>query len=281
MTNQNKTEIKAKLGQYVAKYDSQNKAANSLRGVSAATISQILNDNWDKISDEMWRNIAAQIGARQWVTVETSFYRLFTELIEDARLNSFVYAITTEAGSGKSFAISTYASTHRNVYHIVCCEMWSLQAFLFEILRTLGLEQKTLQNNNVAMLAEIVAALKKMDCPVLIFDEADKLRQPLLYSLITLYNQLEDYCGIILCATSHLETKIVSGVRLGKLGFNELYSRVGRKFIQIPSCRRDDINAICKANGIDNQDEQAEVFNGCDSDLRRVKRMIHAIKKRN
>lgn len=280
MTDQTKSEIKVKLGDYVAKYDSQNKAANSLRGVSAATISQVLNNNWDKISDEMWRNIAAQIGSRQWASVETTFYRLFTDLLEDARINSFVYAVTAEAGSGKSFTAAIYAANHRNVYHIVCCETWSLRAFLFELLRTLGVEQRAFQNDNVAMLVEIVSMLKKSDSPLLIFDEADKLRQPLLYSLITLYNQLEDYCGIVICATSHLEKKIHSGVRLGKLGFNELYSRIGRKFISIPSCGRRDVAAICEANGIDDADDQAEIYNDCEGDLRRVKRLIHAIKNR-
>lgn len=280
MTDQTKSEIKTKLAHYVAKYDSQNKAANSLRGVSAATISQVLNDNWEKISDEMWRNIAAQIGSRQWATVETSFYRLFTDLLEDARLNSFVYAVTAEAGSGKSFTVAAYAASHRNVYHIICCEQWSLQAFLTEILRALGMEQKTMINDNLSMLNEIVATLKKSDCPLLILDEADKLRQPLLYSLITLYNQLEDYCSIVICATSHLEKKIHGGVRLGKLGFNELYSRIGRKFVQIPSCKRADIVAICKANGIEDLDDQAEIYNDSEGDLRRVKRLIHAIKNR-
>ena len=36
---------------------SQNKAAASLNAVSAATISQIFNGNWELITDEMWRTI--------------------------------------------------------------------------------------------------------------------------------------------------------------------------------------------------------------------------------
>ena len=39
----------------MAKYGSQNKAAQSLVGISAATVSQLLKGNWDNVSDEMWK----------------------------------------------------------------------------------------------------------------------------------------------------------------------------------------------------------------------------------
>ena len=47
------------------KYGSQNKAAQSLVGISAATVSQLLKGNWDNVSDEMWKNVASQIGYKQ------------------------------------------------------------------------------------------------------------------------------------------------------------------------------------------------------------------------
>lgn len=61
---------------------SQNKAAASLNAVSAATISQIFNGNWELITEEMWRNIAAQIGydPRKWVVIQTQGYtRMYVE----------------------------------------------------------------------------------------------------------------------------------------------------------------------------------------------------------
>ena len=72
---------------YVDSKDSQNAAAKSLRGVSAATVSQILNGKWELISDEMWRTVARQIDydPRQWVTVETEGYKRMTDVMADAQ----------------------------------------------------------------------------------------------------------------------------------------------------------------------------------------------------
>ena len=104
MTNLNKEQIKLKLAEYCARFESQNKAANSMKGVSSATISQVLNNNWDLISDEMWRKIAAQIGfsSNDWQVVETRDFRLLTALLTDAQLNSNVFAVTGDAGTGKT-----------------------------------------------------------------------------------------------------------------------------------------------------------------------------------
>ena len=97
---------------------SQNKAAASLNAVSAATISQIFNGNWELITEEMWRNIAAQIGydPRKWVVIQTQGYTRMYDLLQDAQENALVMAVTGDAGCGKSQAIQTYARQHRDVF---------------------------------------------------------------------------------------------------------------------------------------------------------------------
>ena len=57
-----KQNIATALSTYCERYESQTRAANSLKNVSAATISQMVNGKWDMIKDDMWRNVAAQIG---------------------------------------------------------------------------------------------------------------------------------------------------------------------------------------------------------------------------
>ena len=44
------------------KYPSQTKAAGSLKNTSVGTVSNILNGRYENISDEMFRNIASQVG---------------------------------------------------------------------------------------------------------------------------------------------------------------------------------------------------------------------------
>ena len=62
MKTSEKQVIAKKLASYCEMKGSQNKAAATLEGVSSATISQILNGNWELISDEMGRSISVQIG---------------------------------------------------------------------------------------------------------------------------------------------------------------------------------------------------------------------------
>ena len=57
-----KNAISESLRAYVAKYPSQTKAAGSLKGVSVGTVSNILNGRYENISDEMFRNVASQVG---------------------------------------------------------------------------------------------------------------------------------------------------------------------------------------------------------------------------
>ena len=130
------------------------------------------------------------------------------------------------------------------------------------------------------MMQEIVSELKRQKNPLIVLDEADKLTDQVLYFFITLYNQLEDQAGIVLCATNYLEKRIKRGVKLNKKGYNEIYSRIGRKCIELKGLSASDISSICQANGITVQNDIQDVIQDCESDLRRVKRSIHALKNK-
>lgn len=279
MENQEKKQISEALESYCARFESQNKAANSLKGVSAATITQVLQGNWDLIADRMWRNIASQIGCtnREWVAVETGNYKMLTQLLEDARQFSNVFAICGEAGSGKTFTIQQYASEQKRVYVLSCCGYWNQKMFMQELLTTMGRDCSGYTVGE--MMSEVVRGLKKEDHPLIIMDEADKLKDQVMYFFITLYNQLEDHCGIVMCATDHLKKRITRDFKKGKEGYKEIYSRIGRKFVELDGVGNADIAAICISNGITDRATIKEVIEDSEWDLRRVKRKIHALKQ--
>ncbi|RWX00952.1 ATP-binding protein [Flavobacterium cerinum] len=278
MTNFDKQQIVDALKEYIAKFDSQNKAANSLKNVSAATISQMVNSKWDLIKEEMWRNVSAQIGGsntNEWVIVETSSHKRLNGLLTDAQEHSNVFAAIGDAGSGKSNTMKHYAN-NPNAYRLQCSEFWNRKIFLAELLSAMGSDHSGL--TVAEMMYEAVSRLKKKEKPLLMLDEADKLSDQVLYFFITLYNELEDHCGIVLCATDHLKKRIKKGIALNKKGYNEIYSRVGRKFIELSSVDFTAVTQICVANDIIEKSQIKKVWEDCDNDLRRVKRKIHALK---
>ena len=65
ITMKEKNAVSERLRAYVAKYPSQTKAAGSLKGVSVGTVSNILNGRYENISDEMFRNVASQVGGME------------------------------------------------------------------------------------------------------------------------------------------------------------------------------------------------------------------------
>jgi len=264
------------LTAFVERMGSQNKAATALK-ISNGTVSQIMNRNWDLISEEMWRGIAAhlRLNKKEWASVETRDYKMLTQLLTDAQDNSNVFAITGEAGTGKSHTIRLYTESHKRVYAIQCADFWNRKIFLQELLSSMGRDHSGLNVND--MMNEVVRTLKSQDRPLIILDEADKLVDPVMYFFITLYNRLEDHCGIILIATDHLAKRIMAGLRKNRKGYKEIYSRIARRFIEMTGPSTSDIMAICMANGIQDQQQIRKVMEDSDSDLRRVNRKIHSL----
>ena len=279
MKKTEKQAIAERLQAYVASKESQNKAAKTLKGVSPATVSQVLNGNWELISEDMWRTIATQIGydARKWVVVETEGYDSMYEVLSDAQENALVFAVIGDAGCGKSQAIKVYGERNRNTLVLSCSEYWNRKQFLMELLRSLGVDASGC--TVVDMVADAVHQLKRREGVLLVLDEADKLSDQILYFFITLYNQLEDHIGIVLCATQHLEKRIVRGVRNNRKGYREIYSRIARKFVQMPVVNASNIAAVCMANGITDKKTISEIVDDSDCDLRRVKRLVFAAKQ--
>lgn len=278
ITADEKKQICEQLRAYCKRMGSQNKAAASLNGVSSATISNILNEKWETITDDMWRSIAAQIGggktAEGWQLMPTRAYKAMMFTLESSQRDALVVGVIGEAGSGKTEAIKTYTAGGRNVYHLVCSEYWNRRTFMAKVLQTMG---ATYSGNTVAdMMDTIVDTLKRKESPLIVLDEADKLSDQVLYFFISLYNQLEGHCGIIMTATRYLKARLEKGLRLNRKGYAEIYSRIGRKFVELPLLNSEDVAAVCVANGITDAKAINSIVDEADGDLRRVKRSVWA-----
>lgn len=281
MDNQEKIRIKEELGRFVGVKGSQNKAANALDGVSPASVSQIVNGNWGLISDEMWRSIGAQLKVRDknWNIATTNNYNDLMQLFAYSQDESLVMAVTGGAGCGKTATAKAYQHRNGNVFVLCCNEYWNRKLFMQELLKEMG--RNPAGDTVGEMMTDIVGSLKKMERPIIIMDEADKLSDQVFYFFITLCNQLEDQCGIILMATDFLEKKVRRGLRLNKKGYKEIYSRIGRKFVSLQNLTPQDIAVVCMANGLDGKQDIKRVVDDAEGDLRRVRRKVFAITKKN
>ena len=102
ITNIQKQEVVLLLNAEKDRLGSYAKVAKKV-GVSDATISLLVNNNWDQITEEMWLPVANAIGYRPegWQVVQTTNSAIVQSAAKRAKDGSLFMAIAHRAGSGK------------------------------------------------------------------------------------------------------------------------------------------------------------------------------------
>ena len=286
MEESEKRIIVENLKSYIQKYPSQNKAAGSLEGISAGTLSSMLNGNWSRISDSMWTKVAEQVkpmgssSATGWTIVETGAFQEISYAMQDAQEYMNVTWVAGEAGCGKTTTGRLYAESHKEAFYILCSEDMLKGEFVRTIARRLGIRS---EGYTVRELWQaIIDSIIQMERPLIIFDEADKLPESVFQYFISMYNNLEDRCGVVFLSTDYIKRRISNGLRYGRKGYKEIFSRIGRKYFDLEPTRAQDVYAICTANGITSREDIDKIIkegDGYDFDLRRVKKSVHRMKR--
>ncbi len=282
LSDKEKKDIQRQLISYAEGYDSQSKAANSLQGItSPGTFNAIVNGKFENVSDNMFLKIRAAIAAGQtdgWRLCETAAFKDVETFLDDAQRYHNVSWVVGQAGIGKTTAAYQYARAHRNVYVLPCSEDMHKAEFVEELAKKIGIRNDGLTVR--ATLNRIVDELVKKERPLLVFDEGDKLTDSVMYYFISLYNALEDKCGIVFLSTDYIDKRMKKGLKLKRKGYEELYSRIGRRFVPLSMVTEYEVNAICRGNGLTDDGAIATVIkdsgdikdSSVEFDLRRVKK---------
>lgn len=276
MDDNKKTDIRNRLAKYCQRYPSNNMASASLKGISAATISNILNGKWNQISDEMWRRLESQLVRNEgWQIFSTRAYQDVTLYLDYCQEHSSVMWVAAPAGIGKSTAASSYTALHRNVYRLTCSPDMTRSDFVHELAGQIGVRTNgmTLRES----FQEILRILVTLERPLLVFDEADKLADSVMYYFISIYNALEGRCGIVFMSTAAIKKRISNGVLRDKKGYDEIESRICRRYIDLTPVSAAEIEQICLLNNL--QDPAAikrvkDDVRAFGNDLRRVKQSV-------
>lgn len=267
-----------KLAALVARKGSQEKAAKSLKGVSSASISLILSGRGGEVRERMWQNIATQLEvSNEWQKADTVQYRQLSQLLDDAQEDHLVMSVVAPAGTGKTFTSKSYEEDNKEVYRLACSEFWSKNDFIDELLRSLG--ENGLGYSKKERINKAIEAIRRKQQPLLVFDEFDKLNDNVWFFFITLYNELEGKCGMVLLSTDSIEVRIKRGLRLNKRGYNEFWSRLGRRCVKLSAVDYEDIKAVCEANGESRASVIEDIVRDSEGDLRRVTRRLYGTKK--
>ena len=267
LTPDDKKDIQELLKEAIKTYGSARAVANRC-GVSDATISLIAKNQYITQGEDMWRTVAAAIGwnKKGWVVApDTTNIRIATQALSDAKEQSMFIPISYNAGSGKSTAINNFIKNDKtnNTFRILCRD-WSRREFLIRLRIAFGLPVIVGVPTLDDMLEQIIYHLKnRHGRPLLILDQANSLKPSVFGYLIHIYNEVEDQLGLVMSGTENLEKEIKRGVNLGRRGYDEIDSRLGRKYIHLIGNTKQDVFKICQANGITDKAIQLTVWNEC------------------
>jgi DNA transposition AAA+ family ATPase len=281
MNTEQKNKITTRLAEHSRELGlSQAQLSRRITDVSATTINFILTNKWKEqdglISDDMWNRVANYLGeGNGWVTVDTRNLKAIKKMCRDCHTKSIARAIAGEPGRSKTEALKAYAGNNANVFYLECSEFWSKKMFLNKLRQAMGLQQE--QATSAEIMEDIIQHLSKLNKPLIIIDEADKVQEALCGFFVTLYNHAKN-CGFILSGSVFFEKHFRKGVRLNRRGYSEAFSRIGSEFIMVPPVSNQDVRAICEANGLTDELQTKEVINSCGGDLRRVARLVNDFK---
>jgi DNA transposition AAA+ family ATPase len=270
MTNVNKNTIVEAVRRRIDVVGSQNTVARQL-GISAAHLKSIREGDLDKVADKTLNKIARMLNVQErWQQAETRNYTRVMNLCKHTQSLGLSRAISFAPGTGKTYALRAYADVTTNAFYIECEEYWSKKVFLRELRRAIGLDDAPM---GIAEMVEgIMDELKKIDHALVIIDEADKLKDSVLNLFKTLYNKTS--AGFVLAGTPHFRHRVEKGVRLNKMGFAEIHSRIGGNFIRLYPISDDDVRLICQSNGVDDPSAVEHIIDTVQRDFRQIRASI-------
>ena len=236
--------------------------------INAAALSTILAGKYGANEAQMLQKIAKKLDYREstWKVVRTlANYKRIEALLADAKHESMWFAISNKAGSGKTAAMEDlFNRDTTGTLVFIQAEEWSGRQFLIKLIgKTLGESELSGGYKTIAQLTDMVVNFfndMSLENPVLLIDEADKLRPAALRTLIPIYNRTEGRLGLILSGTENLKKEIQAGVRLHKKGFDELESRFGRTYINLRGAIEREVYDVCLANGITDKEVQGRIW---------------------
>lgn len=274
METQQKTLISNEVASLAKKLSQQKVAIKA--GVSAATINHIINQKWEMIKSDIWYKVQSSLRIDlNWNHADTSNYLNFMNLLQGTQERSLSIAIAMNEGRSKSHSYKKYERLNENVIYVECKNYWTKKTYVQALLKATGMNSE----GTVGELIEnFVDHVRTLHNPIIIIDQADKLKDPQLDLFMDFYNDLEGHCAFVISGVPALSKRMLRGVQRDKIGYRETYSRFGRTFIKFPEINQDDVTAICNANGIDDADHVIEIFNMCEGDMRRVRRLIEKAK---
>lgn len=248
-----KNQIMEALDQYMSAHSITQNDVASRSSVNAAYLSNMRKGDYTikvgqkivEINAKYFNRIAEFIGfsvdRMLWETRSTAQLQEILAVLSDAKDNAETAVITGETGCGKTFSADLFRKRFPNeVFIVKVGSSDNLGDLLDKVLDALNIE--SVKKSKSSKLRQIAAFMKKVSegglDPVLIFDEAEYMKQPALCALKELYDVLNSWCSLVLIGTEQLTENIEKLKKRNKAGIPQLYRRIKFRIRNLPAIDR-------------------------------------------
>lgn len=239
-----KSEMKIKIMEALEKY-------MELHGISANEIAKRSNVNSSyisamrsgattikvgskdvEISDKYYNAIAKQIGYKleksYWEPVATPQMLRILATLEDAKKYGYTNVIIGETGAGKSYVAEIFAQRFPlDCFKITVSSQDNIGDLMEKICEKIHIATEKSKSKTLRSIAKKMQQLHADgNSPMLIFDEAEYMRQPALCNMKELYDNLNGVCSIVLMGTDQLTRHIDKMRKKNRDGIPQLYRRI-------------------------------------------------------
>jgi AAA domain len=185
-----------------------------------------------EISDKWFFKLAEFAGLpikkQYWNTLQTVQFVGVISALEAAKKTSRISVVICETGQGKTYSVEKFVHANpQHTYKVTVSDAHKLRDILDELLDQLNLEHKYGTAAQLRSISDKMKELKHSGArPIIIIDEAENLKLPVIKSLKALYDIINGYASLCLIGTSQLIKRLEYMKKKDRSGVPQFYRRI-------------------------------------------------------
>jgi DNA transposition AAA+ family ATPase len=242
-----------------------------LYDIKKGDFSKVKKTHLDKMDAAM--ESAKGLNTEGWQMAKTKNSSIIYGALGKAQNDKLCLALTGKTGFGKTAICKLYRRKNADVVYVHCNTEMTKLGFLQAIATDVSLPNAHNHRSVESLIKAIVRYLSRFNKPLLVIDDAGKLRDSAFRMFQILFDESAGHIGFILMGVPEFQQKVFKLADKGTFCYKEIARRIG--WIELKDIYQADIMAICHENGI--RDEEAIVYLSQNvGDFDTLRRMITA-----
>jgi DNA transposition AAA+ family ATPase len=253
MNTETKKLIVKAATQYIADYNLSQNELSRKSGVNQGYLSMMLKGNFitnvsDKetpIGDKWFHQLASTIGfstsKMYWETFPTVQFMQVIDTLSNCKKDGKAAMVIGSTGFGKTYAVDVFVKKNpSNTFRITVSSLYKLKDIINELSDMLGVDEVVSTKGKVDKITQRLIEIKYSGGqPIIIIDEGENMKLPVLHMVKALYDALKDTCSIVIIGTEELLNKLLKMRRKNRDGIAQLFRRFKAGCVNISPVNKD------------------------------------------